>query len=147
MNWHTVLSFFNSIPADIWSAAGQLLLSGIITSPLWLGLRKWLQLEIRKHAKLLNFLVGAFTSFIAAATIYIVSNDSYAPYLLAAAAPITFFISQPVYLLAVKPIARRVSIWFAGQVAQAAALNVEQDAQKSAAVPASGLPIGSTTNQ
>ena len=129
----------NQVPPAFWPLAVQTVISAVIVSPLALTIKKWWKIEGEKVMMFIVILGSIVTAVIA----YLQDDPKYGPWLVAVQGGLTFATTQPVYYLFVKPLYSGLASWFASQVAQAAQLNDV----KSAAVPASGLPIGDNTKQ
>lgn len=120
LNWLAV-----NIPWELVIASGVL-------SPVVLLVKKWLHLQSEKVMMTLVLVL----SMLGSAVTYILSATSNDPTIIAVQGFIVAAMSQPVYYLIVKPF----SLWFSGELAKARAFDAEV---KSAAIPATGLPISS----
>lgn len=111
------------IPWDLVIASGVL-------SPVVLLVKKWLHLQSEKVMMTLVLVL----STLGAAVSYVLTTTSADPSIIAAQSLMVAAMSQPVYYILVKPF----SLWFSGELAKARAFDAEV---KSAAIPASGLPV------
>lgn len=131
-----ILNILNSIPGDAWSVIIDVLVSAVIVSPLALGVKKWLSVDNEKKMLIL-VVVG---SMLASAGAYLQSVPKFAPWFVLVQGWLVFATTQPVYFLFVKPLSKRLGVWFTEQIAKVALANEA----KAAAVPAEGLPLTST---
>jgi hypothetical protein len=126
---------FHQVPPGFWQA---LLASGIL-SPL---LKVWKHFRVTKKEKEIAewamYLITVGVAFSAALLQYLLTAHPGNPTIIALHTAILSFMLQPVYLLGVKP------LWsyFSKKSAAATAFNEEV---KSAAIPATGLPIAGTS--
>lgn len=121
LNWLAV-----NIPWDLVIASG-------ILSPVVLIVKKWLHLQSEKVMMTLVLVL----SMLGSALTYILTSSSDVPSIIATQGLMVAAMSQPIYFLCLKPL----SVWFSGELAKARAFDAEV---KSAAIPASGLPIPET---
>lgn len=119
----TLNTIAQAIPWDLVAASG-------ILSPVVLLVKKWLSIQSEKVMMTLVLVL----SMLGSAVTYILSTTSADPTIIAAQGFIVAAMSQPVYYLAVKPF----SVWLGAELAKARAFDAEV---KSAAIPASGLPV------
>ena len=134
---HQILTQLNSIPRETWT----LLIDAIITtvlpalavSPIALALKKWWKINSDR----LMVIIVAAGSVLSTLVVFALDSPDFP---LPIQAWLTFATTQPVYYFFVKPLYLRISAWVALQIAEAAKLNEA----KSAEVPVTGLPIGST---
>jgi hypothetical protein len=119
----TLNTISQAIPWDLVMASG-------ILSPAVLLVKKWLHLQSEKVMMTLVLVL----SMIGSAVTYILSTNSADPSIIAVQGLMVAAMSQPVFFLVVKPF----SVWFGGELAKARAFDAEV---KSAAIPASGLPV------
>jgi hypothetical protein len=134
-----ILDTLNQVPADVWGYVIQIIVSAVIVSPVALALKKWWKI----NGEIVMMGIVILGSVLSAVLIYLQSDPRFAPWIVAVQGGLTFATTQPVYYLAVKPLYRQLSAWFTSQVAEA----VELNEVKSAAVPATGLPIGEQAKQ
>lgn len=137
MNFTHILHSLNSIPAAAWAVILPTVLQAVITSPIMLGIKKWFSVDSEKKMLFLVMLGSMAT----AAVGYLVTVPKFAPWFILVSGWLTFATTQPLYLYAVKPLARITGEWFTGKIAEATAINEA----KAAAVPAAGLPVSSST--
>jgi Na+/melibiose symporter-like transporter len=131
----SILHALNSISPDAWGVVVQTLVSALIVSPLFVGIKKWFQVDGEKKMLFLVML----GSMGAAAVAYMLTVPQFAPWIILAQGWLVFATTQPVYMYFVKPVFKNLGSWFTGKLAEAAAINEA----KGAAVPATGLPISS----
>lgn len=136
MDFNHILHQLNSISPAAWAIILPTVLQAIITSPIMLGVKKWFSVDGEK--KMLFFVM--LGSMGAALVGYLITVPRFAPWFILVSGWLTFATTQPVYLYAVKPLARIIGSWFSGKIAEATAINEA----KNAAVPATGLPITAT---
>lgn len=133
------LHTLNSIPEAAWNVIIQSVASAVVVSPLFLGVKKWFSIDSPKKMVFLVML----GSMAAAAIAYLVTVPQFAPWFILVTGWLTFATTQPVYHYFAKPFFTWLGAWITGKVNDAKAINEA----KSAAVPATGLPItGSTTD-
>lgn len=118
LNWLAV-----NVPWELVIASGVL-------SPVLLGVKKWKHI---KSEKIMSTLVIVFGLLGAAAT-YILSSTSDTPAIIATQGLLIAAMSQPWYFTLWKPISK----WLSAELAKARAFDAEV---KSAAIPATGLPV------
>lgn len=128
-----ILDTLNSVPADVWADAVNVIVSAIIVSPTALALKQWWNVNNEK----IMVTIVILGSMVAAAIAYLQTTQEFGPWFVAVQGWLTFAATQPVYYFFVKPLWKRLIVWFEVKVAEAAALNDTRSAQ----VPADGLNI------
>lgn len=134
-----ILDALNQVPASVWQQAIQIVIGALVVSPVALALKKWWKIDGEK-VMLGIVMLG---SILAPAIVYLQTDPQFAPWFVLVQGWLTFATTQPVYYLFVRPLWGAIEGWFTGTIQQAISLNEV----KSAAVPETGLPIGSDTNQ
>lgn len=134
---HHVWTAFNSLPPEVLTQLGQVLITVVIGSPLFVVVKK---LIIREREKLMAAVVFIGT-VLAGAAIFLSTMphngiwENYTAIIATVQGLVTYAAITPFYIFIVKPIYRRLNAWWISQVAEAASqLDI-----KSAAVPADGL--------
>lgn len=122
----TLNAIATHIPWDLVIASG-------ILSPLLLSIKHWLSIQNEKVIMTLVLILGGIGS----AATYLLTTPTTDPSVIAIHALMISAMSQPIYFLAIKPAAK----WLGGELAKAAAFDAEV---KSAAIPATGLPVTNT---
>lgn len=133
---HQVLNILNTIPADVWSVVVEIIVSALVVSPLFIGIKKWWNI----NGEIKMFLLVFAGSFVAAVSAYALTIPQFAPWIILVQGWLIFATTQPVYFLAAKPLFRRLGAWFSDQISKASTINEA----KAASVPSGGLPISGT---
>ena len=128
---HYILNTLNSIPSDAWGYVISVLVSAVATSPVVQIIKKWFSIDGEKKMLALT-IVG---SMLASAIVYLQGVPQFAPYFVLIQGWLVFATTQPVYYLFVKPLSKKLEIYFAGQIARYATVAEA----KNAAVPAGGI--------
>lgn len=131
----SILHALNSISPDAWGVVVTTVVSALITSPVVQGLKRWFQVDSEKKILFL-VMIGSMG---AAAVAYLLTVPQFAPWIILVEGWLVFATTQPLYIYFFKPVFKNLGGWFTGKLAEAAAINEA----KSAAVPATGLPVSS----
>lgn len=131
--FHDALQALNNVPASAWDIVIQTIISAVTVSPIALGIKKWFSIESEKKMMLI-VMVG---SFITGASAYLLTVPEFAPWIIIVQSWLIYATTQPVYFLFIKPIFKRLGVWFTDQVSKATMVHEA----KAAAVPPEGLPI------
>lgn len=132
----SILNTANQVPDEVWSAIIEVIMAALVVSPVMVGLKKWWKIHSEK-VMMATVMLGSLG---AAALIYLQTDPRFAPWVIVIQGWLVFATTQPVYFLFIKPLFRRISTWFAGQLEQAAKLNEV----KTAAIPKTGIPEAKT---
>lgn len=130
---HQVLDMLNylatHVPWDAVLASG--VLSGLLVGPKKL-VEKWF-----KHNEQIMILVVGAAGLLVAGVNYLIHTPTQNPTIIAAQGLILAFMTQPFYFIVIKPVSRRLGVWFSAQLANASLLN---DA-RSVLQPAAPAPV------
>lgn len=136
--FQNILHTLNSIPPSVWSVLVQSVVSALVVSPVFVAIKKHYEID-REKIMLGLVIIG---SFFAASIAYLITVPTFAPWIILAQGWITLGIAQPVYIYGAKPLFNKLGAWFTGKMIEASGI-VEA---RSAAVPATGLPIITDSN-
>ena len=131
---HTILNFLNNVPSNVWGYIITIVVAAVPTSWFVQLYKKWRGVKDREKFMVFVTIAG---SMLASALAYLHSTPEFAPWFIAVQGWLVFATTQPVYYLFVKPLWGKLSVYFAGKIAEYAT-TVEA---KNAAVPAGGLPV------
>lgn len=135
-----VLNVLNQVPSEAWDMIIQIVVSAVVISPVALGIKKWLEVNSEKL-----MIAGVMLASLAApALLYLKDVPQFAAWIVLVQGGLVFATTQPVYYFFIKPLFRKLGVWFGGQVAKAAEVKAFQDDLKSALEPVGGLKAVST---
>lgn len=137
---HHALNILNQVPREAWDMVIQIVVSAVVISPAALGIKKWLEVNSEKL-----MLIGVMTASVAApALLYLKDMPQFAAWIVLVQGGLVFATTQPVYYFFIKPLSRKIGVWFGGQIAKAAEVKAFQEDLKSALEPIGGLKPVST---
>lgn len=130
--FNEILTALNGVDPAVWGLVIETIVAALFASPVVLAIKKWLHL----HSDKVMISVAILTSLFTAAGAYVVNDPTFSAWLVPVHGWLIFATTQPVYRFLVKPLIAKVQ----AKIAEAIAFNNEV---KSAAVPATGLPVSS----
>ena len=128
-----ILNALNSIPGDVWGYIITLIVAALPTSGIVMAIKKWFSVDGEK--KMLTITI--IGSMAASAVAYLQSTPEFAPWFVILQGWLVFATTQPVYYLFIKPLTKKLEVYWATQIAKYATTAEA----KNAAVPAGGLNV------
>lgn len=128
----TALSLLNQVPGSIYEIVGTSIVAAVSTSSIGLGIKKWFDVDSEKKM----ILIVSIGSFVASLVGYLITDPAFAPWIIGVEGFITLGMTQPFYLLFLKPTAIKLGAAISNRFAKAA-MEIEA---RAAQVPSGGLP-------
>ena len=125
---HHALNVLNQVPQEAWDMVIQIVVSAVVTSAAALGVKKWLDVNREK------LMVGGvmLASFVGPCLLYLKSDPQFAAWIVLVQSGLVFATTQPVYYFFVKPLCKKLGVWFGGEIAKASAIKDAENELKRA---------------